>query len=281
MDGYLGEFTSKVNGTSIFFRRGGRGTTVLLLHGHTQSSDMWEPLVPDLIAAGFCVVAPDLHGLGRTSVPDTGYEKASIARDLHLLLDSAGLLGDPITVVGHDLGAFVAYAFASQFEADVDRIVLMEAIIPGIGAWPMLLQMPETWHFGFHGRCAERLIKGRERIYLDRFWDEFSLHPDKINEDARERYAEHYRRSDGVRGALAHFSAFGDDEKDNAEFASQKLKKPVLGLGGAASLGGLMAEHVDLLSSRATFLVIENAGHWLMEEQQEITVQAVLDFLDG
>ncbi|MEM6486090.1 MAG: alpha/beta hydrolase [Pseudomonadota bacterium] len=279
MDNYLKEFRFEVNGTSVFFRRGGLGRTVLLLHGHTQSSDMWEPLVPTLIGAGFCVVAPDLHGLGRSSVPDVGYKKSSIARDMHLLLDSAGLMNEPITVVGHDLGAFVAYAFAAQFEADVERLVVMEAIIPGIGVWPTLLQQPDTWHFGFYGRYAERLIKGRERIYLDRFWDELSIHSDRITDDARERYTEYYKRSDGIRGALAHFSVFREDERDNAGFALRGLDTPLLGVGGAASLGGVMTEHVDLLSSQATCSIVEDAGHWLMEEQQKTTVQTVLDFL--
>lgn len=155
----------------------------------------------------------------------------------------------------------------------------MEATVPGIGIWPVLLQQPNTWHFGFFGKHAEQIIAGKERVYLDRFWDEFSMTSSAIPEKARKNYASYYQRPEGVRDALSHFATLEQDAADNVELSKHKLIIPVLGIGGDASLGSFMGEHVALISEEPKEKVVSNAGHWLLEEQPEETVNTIINFL--
>ncbi|MEO0694807.1 MAG: alpha/beta hydrolase [Pseudomonadota bacterium] len=268
-----------IGNVDLFRWRGGEGAPVLLLHGHTQTSDIWAQLADALVNMGRTVIAPDLHGLGRSSVPGSGYDKSSMARDFKTLIDKEGFADTPVTIVGHDLGVFAAYAYAAQFRDHVDRLILMDATVPGIGIWPVLLQQPRTWHFGFYGPHAERLVEGRERIYLDRFWDEFSATPDAIGEDLRAQYTAHYQRPNGLKGAFSHFEAFGKDAEDDTQSAVDKLSIPVLGIAGSESLGPLMEAHVNELSEQGKAVTIEDAGHWLLEEKPEATIDAVCRFL--
>lgn len=270
-----------INGVDFFFLHGGSGAPVLLLHGHTQTSDLWAPLASRLVDIGHSVIAPDLHGLGRSSVPSSGYDKASMARDFRQLVDGLKAAGEPVTIIGHDLGVFAAYAYAAQFPNDVDRLILMEATVPGVGIWPMLLQQPRTWHFGFYGPYAERLVESKERIYLDRFWDEFAANPAAITEEMRARYTSYYQRPGGLTGAFSHFEALEQDAQDNTEFVATKLPMPVLGIAGSHSLGPMIETHIHMLADQTEARVIDGAGHWLLEEKPDPTIEAIVHFLGG
>ena len=270
-------------GADFYVRRGGpsSGPYALLLHGHTQSGAIWRGLAPRLAAAGYDVIVPDLQGTGRSSIPAQGYAKRAQAEGLHAM--SAALRGraGQGVVVGHDLGAMIAYAFAASDRRAVTQLVMMEATVPGLGIWDDLLRdVRACWHFGFVGPFAEALIAGREAIYLERFWTEFAG-PDGsgIGPADKADYVAAYVRPGGVRGALAQFDAFDEDTRDNVRLARERLACPALGIGGGASFGPLVGEHVALLSSRPATAVIEGAGHWLLDERPDTTADAVVSFL--
>jgi pimeloyl-ACP methyl ester carboxylesterase len=266
----------KANGVTIHTRIGGRGAAVVLLHGFADTGDMWAPVAAAL--ANHTVIVPDLRGMGLSSQPAGGYDKKTQAHDIAGVLDALKI--DKAGLVTHDIGNMVGYAFAAQFPARVTRWVAMDAPLPGIGPWDELLKMPMLWHFNFRGPDMERLVAGRERIYLDRFYNELSANPAAIDEATREHYAKLYARPGNMHCAFEQFAAFTQDAIDNRLFtAGPKLAMPVLAIGGDKSFGTMQAEVMRLVASNVDTRVIPNAGHWLMEEQREPTVAAITDFL--
>jgi pimeloyl-ACP methyl ester carboxylesterase len=265
------------DGATIHVRVGGSGPAVLLLHGFGDSGDMWEPLAVALLP-GHTVVVPDLRGMGLSSHPDTGYDKKTEARDMLQVL--AQLHIDKIQLVTHDIGNMVGYALAAQSSGLVTRWVAMDAPLPGIGHWEQQLSNPKTWHFNFHGPDEERLVAGRERIYLDRFYDELSADPRGIDEQTRRHYAHLYARPHAMHDAFEQFVAFPQDSIDNRAFlAKGKLTMPVLAIGGEKSYGASLADELRFVANDVTALVIPGSGHWLMEEQPAKTVAAITAFL--
>jgi pimeloyl-ACP methyl ester carboxylesterase len=248
-----------------------------MLHGFADTGDMWAPLATALIA-NRTVVAPDLRGMGLSSHPAGGYDKKAQAQDIARVLDKLGI--DKADLVTHDIGNMVGYAFAAQFPARVTRWVVMDAPLPGIGPWDEILKSPLLWHFNFRGPDMERLVAGRERIYLDRFWNELSASPKSIDEDTRRHYAELYARPDGMHSAFEQFAAFTQDAADNRQFAARgKLAMPVLAIGADKSFGTTQVDVLRFVASNVTGQVIANSGHWLMEEQPTATVAAITTFL--
>src|SRR5258708_394059 len=225
-------------GADIFVRWGGTGPVVLLIHGYTENSDSWAPLAADLMK-DHTVVVPDLRGIGRSSKPDGGYDKKTQAVDMRAVVTALGF--DKTFVVAHDIGNMVAYAYAATYPDKVERLVVMDAPIPGIGPWSEILQIPGVWHFNFHGPDAERLVAGRERIYLDRIWNDFSADPGKPDDATRNFFAATYAQPGGMRAGFAQFTAFSQDAKDNQVFEKVKLTMPVLAVGGEKSFGPLQA----------------------------------------
>jgi pimeloyl-ACP methyl ester carboxylesterase len=267
------------NGVTMHVRVGGGGSAVVLLHGYGETGDMWVPLARDL-ARDHQVIVPDLRGMGLSSIPAGGYDKKTQARDIAGLLDA--LKVERADVVAHDIGNMVAFAFAAQYPNRVTRLVLMDAPVPGVGPWEEILKNPLLWHFRFGGPDMERLVAGRERIYLDRFWNEFSADPKKFSEAARKHFAKLYARPGAMRAGFAQFAAFDQDALDNKAFLERgKLAMPVLAVGGEKSFGLTMADVMRSGASNVQPLVIKNAGHWLMEEQPEATVKGVRAFLDA
>jgi pimeloyl-ACP methyl ester carboxylesterase len=168
------------NGTSIHVRSGGTGPAAVLLHGYGETGDMWAPMAADLVR-DHTVVVPDLRGMGLSSKPAGGFDKKTQAGDVAGVLDELKI--DRADLVTHDIGNMVGYAFAAQNPDRVGRFVLIDAPLPGIGPWEEILKNPLLWHFRFGGPDMERLVEGRERIYLDRFWNEFSANPSRFSED--------------------------------------------------------------------------------------------------
>ncbi len=267
------------NGAAIHVRVGGKGPAVVLLHGYGETGDMWAPLAAEL-AREHLVVVPDLRGFGLSSRPVSGYDKKTQAGDIASVLDA--LKVEKADLVTHDIGNMVGYAFAAQHPDRVTKFVLMDAPLPGIGPWDQIVRSHALWHFSFGGPDAERLVAGRERIYLDRFWNEFSADPKKFSEASREHYAKLYARPGAMHAGFAQFAAFDQDARDNQAFlAKGKLTMPILAIGGEKSFGPTMAVVMRAAATDVQEMVIPNSGHWLMEEQPKATVAAVRAFLEG
>jgi len=266
------------NGITLHVRTGGKGPAVVLLHGYGETGDMWVPLAVEL-ARDHRVIVPDLRGMGLSTKPAGGYDKKTQGQDISGVLDA--LKVTKADVVAHDIGNMVAYAFTAQHPDRVTKLVLMDAPLPGVGPWEEILKNPLLWHFRFGGPDMERLVSGRERIYLDRFWNEFSADPKKWDEASRQHYAALYARPGAMHAGFAQFAAFDQDAIDNQAFlAKGKLAMPVLAVGGASSFGPTMAAVARFAASDVTEAVIADSGHWLMEEQPEATVKAIRSFLD-
>jgi pimeloyl-ACP methyl ester carboxylesterase len=267
----------KANGATIHTRTGGQGPAVVMLHGFADTGDMWA-LPAAALAGNHTIVAPDLRGMGLSSQSAGGYDKKTQARDVAGVLDALEI--DRVAVVSHDIGNMVAYAFAAQFRERVTRWVVMDAPLPGIGPWDEILKSPMLWHFNFRGPDMERLVAGRERIYLDRFYNELSANPKAIDEATRDHYAALYARPGNMHCAFEQFAAFTQDAADNKVFAAgPKLAMPILAVGGDKSFGTMQADVMRFVASDVTPQVIANSGHWLMEEQPEATVAAIKAFL--
>jgi pimeloyl-ACP methyl ester carboxylesterase len=267
----------QTDGATIHVRIGGKGPAVLMLHGFGDTGDMWAPLASKLIL-DHTVIVPDLRGMGLSSHPDGGYDKKTQAADIVHVLDVLGI--QKIDLVTHDIGNMVGYAFAAQFPDRVTRWVVMDAPLPGIGPWNEIVCSPALWHFNFRGPDVERLVAGRERIYLDRFWNEFSANPRAIDETTREHYAKLYALPGAMHSAFNQFAAFTQDAADNKAFAIKaKLTMPVLAIGGEKSFGTAMADDLRFVATDVTSAVIPNSGHWLMEEQPVAAIAAILAFL--
>lgn len=200
------------NGTTIYVRVGGTGPAVLLLHGFGDTGDMWAPAARALYK-DHTVIVPDLRGMGLSSYPDKGYDKKNQADDMAKVLDTLKI--EKADLVTHDIGNMVGYALAAQYPARITKWAIIDAPIPGIGPWEEILKSPLLWHFNFRGPDVDRLVKGRERIYLDRFWNELSANPKAIDEQTRRHYARLYSRKGAMHAAFKQFEAFNQDAKED------------------------------------------------------------------
>jgi pimeloyl-ACP methyl ester carboxylesterase len=266
------------NGTQLYVRVGGKGPAVVLLHGFADTGDMWAPLAAVLVK-DHTVIVPDLRGMGLSEHPDTGYTKKNQGVDIAGVLDA--LKVQKADLVVHDIGNMVGYSFTAQYPARVTRLVLIDAPIPGVGHWDQIVLSPLLWHFNFRGPDMERLVQGRERIYLDRFYNELSADPKLIDEATREHYAALYARPHAMHDAFEQFAAFNQDAKDDQELLTKggKLKMPVLALGGEKSFGKGMADEAGFVAANVTGGIVPNSGHWIMEENPQATAQLVTAFL--
>ena len=268
----------QTDSATIHVRVGGQGPVVVLLHGFGDTGDMWLPLAVDL-ARDHTVVVPDLRGMGLSSHPEGGYDKRTQAADIRSVLTRLGF--DRAVIAGHDIGTMVAYAYAARYRESTEKLIVMDAPVPGIPPWDQIVRNPLLWHFDLGGPDMERLVAGRERIYLDRFWNDFAGDPSKIDEATRRHYAELYARPGAMRAAFAQFRSIRQDTVDNAASMTIKLAMPVLAVGGEKSFGANEAVVMRNAATDVTEVVIPNAGHWLMEEQPAATIAAVRSFLSS
>jgi pimeloyl-ACP methyl ester carboxylesterase len=256
----------------------GKGEPVILLHGYAENSHMWRPLIVEL-AKTHTVIAPDLRGFGQSSKPAGGYDKKTMARDVHALATSLGYRR--ATIVGHDIGLMVAYAYAAQYPSEVDRIVLMDAFLPGVGDWTTVWLLRDLWHFHFYGETPLKLVTGRERIYLEHFWNDFAADPKhSIPEADRRFYAASYAQPGAMRAGFEVFRAFDQDAKDFAGFAQTKLTMPMLVLTGEKASGNFLIEQARLVDSNVQGVVIKGSGHWLMEEAPRQVIPQLVSFIN-
>ena len=268
----------ETDGATIHVRFGGTGPAVVMLHGFGDTGDMWAPLAAAM-AATHTIVVPDLRGMGLSSHPEGGYDKKTQARDIAQVMDALKI--EKADFVTHDIGNMVGYAFAAQFPNRVTRWVAMDAPLPGIGPWDDQLRNPKTWHFNFRGPDVERLVDGRERIYLDRFWDELGVHPGAFDEPMRQHYAKLYALPGAMHAAFEQFAAFSQDAIDNRQFLARgKLTMPILAVGGEKSYGLTLAADIRFVATNVQEAMIADAGHWVMEEQPAATIATIRSFLD-
>ena len=268
----------KTDGATIYVRVGGKGPAVVMLHGFGDTGDMWAPLAAAL-AKDHTIIVPDLRGMGLSSYPDTGYDKKTQAQDIARVMDKLSI--QKADLVTHDIGNMVGYALAAQYPDRITRWAVIDAPLPGIGPWDEILKSPLLWHFNFRGPDVDRLVKGRERIYLDRFWNELSANPKAIDEATRRHYAKIYARPGAMHAAFNQFAAFSQDASDNRVFAAKgKLTMPILALGAEKSFGDQQAAIMREVGTNVEGGIIANSGHWIMEEQPDATVKAVRAFLD-
>lgn len=268
-----------VSGGTQHVRIGGTGPAVVLLHGFGDTGDMWEPLATRLMK-DHTVIVPDLRGMGLSSHPEGGYEKAAQARDLAGILDA--LKVKRVQLVTHDIGNMVGYALATHYPERVTAWVVMDAPLPGMGTWEAQLVNPRVWHFNFRGPDVERLVAGRERILLDRFYNDLGGDPSRIDEQTRQHYAELYARPGAIHNAFGgQFEAFSRDAEENkATFAKRgKITIPVLAIGGDKSYGASMKTELEYVATNVEGGVIRNSGHWIMEEQPDQAIDLIVPFL--
>lgn len=276
---YKSEFAN-VNGVKIHYLTTGSGKKALvLIHGFAETSRMWLPFINNA-PANLTLIAPDIRGLGDSSRPASGYDKKTAAVDIHELVKSKGF--DHIYLVGHDIGLMVAYAYAAQFPSEVDKLVLMEAPIPGVGAaWNQIFTNPILWHFHFvESPIALDLVKGREKLFLEHFWGSLSANPKAMPEEEKNNYARAYAQEGSMKAAFEYFKAFNrQDAEDNRKFAQTKLTMPVLVIAGDKSMGDALDLQARDVATNVTALKFENTGHWLMEERRSETIDALKKFL--
>jgi pimeloyl-ACP methyl ester carboxylesterase len=270
--------TIQTNGTSLFVRFGGQGPAVVLLHGFGDTGDMWVPLAAALVK-DHTVIVPDLRGMGLSAHPDAGYSKKNQALDIVGVMDALKI--ERAALVTHDIGNMVGYALAVQFPKRITRWAVIDAPLPGVGHWDDIVRSPLLWHFNFRGPDVERLVQGRERIYLDRFYNELSADPKRIDERTRQHYAELYAKPHAMHDAFEQFAAFTQDAADNKALlaANGKLSMPVLAIGAEKSFGSGMADELRFVASDVTGAIVPDSGHWIMEENPQATVQLVTGFI--
>jgi pimeloyl-ACP methyl ester carboxylesterase len=267
-----------VNGVKLHYLIAGKGDPIVLLHGYAETSHMWLPLIAKL-AANHTVIAPDLRGFGDSDAPADGYTKAAMARDIHALVTS--LKYPKVKIVGHDIGLMVAYAYAAQYPAEVDRIALMDAFLPGVGDWTHVWLLRDLWHFHFYGKTPLALVSGRERIYFEHFWNDFAADPKKsVPEKDRVLYAKAYAKPGHMAAGFEVFRAFEKDAADFAELAKTKLPMPMLVLSGEKAGGSFLIEQGRLVATNVDGVIVKGSGHWLMEEAPDQVIPKLVEFLD-
>src|SRR5260221_992040 len=255
--------TTEVDGVQFHYMTAGKGPAVVLIHGYAETSQMWRPIIP-LLAEKFTVIAPDLPGIGDSGIPADGLDMKSAATRIHALAKSLGI--EKARVVGHAIGLMVAYAYAAQFPSEVEKLVVMDAFLPGVAGWEDVYNNPGIWHFRFNGPTPEALVQGRERIYYEHFWNDFAADKTRsIPEADRVAYAAAYARPGRMRAGWAYFVSFSQAAKDFAVLSQTKLPMPVLAISGEKANGEVLGEQVKLVATDASVLVLKNTGHWVLE----------------
>ena len=276
--GSIGRF-AEVNGVRLHYLIDGKGSPVVLLHGYTQTGHMWHPIMP-VLAQRHTVIVPDLRGAGGSAKPESGYDKKNMAVDIHELTSSLGF--GRVIIVGHDIGLMVAYAYAAQFPQQTERLVLMDAFLPGIGNWKDVWLMRDLWHFHFYGDVPLALVKGRERTYFEHFWNDFAADSKhSVPEEDRRIYAKAYAQPGGMRAGFEYFKAFAQDASDFEQFSRTKLSMPVLVLTGEKASGQFLIEQARLVATDVKGAIIEGSGHWLMEEARDQVIPRLVEFIDA
>jgi pimeloyl-ACP methyl ester carboxylesterase len=270
--------TAKVNGAILHYVRGGQGPTVLLVHGFPEDWYEFHRVMPRL-AKKFTVVAPDLRGVGGSSVISGGYDAANMAKDIYQLARLLKL--GRVYVAGHDIGGQVAYAFVRRYPKAARGVMILDVPLAGIEPWEEVKADPSLWHMGFHQtpEVPEKLIAGRQLVY---FWTHFfmghTLNKKAISDYAATHYANAYGRPEQLRAGLEFYRAFPANERFNAARRSA-LDVPIVLAGGDHSFGKLIPQVAEALRrhgcTRVTIEVIKRSGHFVADEQPEVVAELI------
>jgi pimeloyl-ACP methyl ester carboxylesterase len=276
----------QANGIALHYVQAGSGDPVILLHGFSQTWFMWSKDIIPALARDYLVIAPDLRGAGDSEKPPSGYDKRTMAEDIHALV--TGLGHRRVKIVAHDFGAAVAYAYAATYRDEVERLAVFEILIPGFGYEDTLVYpFPEdgtgrkVWHMAFHNApygIPEFLISGRERQYLDYFWSHFAHDPSAVSEDERREYARGYSTPGGLH-ALKYYQTHAQDAEYNRAAAKRPLEIPVMAYGGAAFIGEGVKASLEQVASNVEGGVIPDCGHWVTAEQPQFVIDKLREFL--
>ena len=266
---------ANVNGVNIHYVTGGQGEPLLLIHGFGQNWFMWNRLLPEL-SKHFTIIAPDLRGLGESAKPETGYDKKTMAADLHELVKKLGYTN--VNVAGHDIGLMVAYAYAAQYGNEVKKIAFLDALLPGIEpVWSNLKE--KLWWFGFFAWPASgKVVDGKEREFLSNFWPVVGHVNNAFTKEESEEFIRAYSVKGSTTATFHWFAAFEQDAKDNLEFMKNKLSMPVLTIGGEYQSAPFLGDHFKKVAINVKEIKIIGAGHWLVQEQTEPVLKGLMDF---
>jgi pimeloyl-ACP methyl ester carboxylesterase len=272
-------------GLRLHYLTAGEGErTIVLLHGFPQTWWEWHRVIPDLVMAGFRVVAPDYRGAGHSWRPQGGYDKRTMAGDIHRLLRQHLRIEHPVVLAGHDIGLMVAYAYAQAYRDAVSHLVVMDAPLPGTAVFERLRADPRVWHFAFHGArdVPEMLVAGRERQYLQMFFNARIYDPSAISEADLDVYTSAYTGPGAMRAGFELYRAFDRDAEDNRDILKRngKLSIPVLAVGGATSTSGpLVEEMMHEVADDVAGQRIAGAAHWIVEENPAAFTESLLRFV--
>jgi pimeloyl-ACP methyl ester carboxylesterase len=276
------ETTAPANGIAINYVRGGVGPTLVLLHGYPQTWYMWRKVLPAL-AEHFTVIAPDLRGSGGSDAPTDGYGKSILAEDIHQLL--VGLdLADEVSLVGHDIGTMVAYAYAAGHRGSTSRLVLIEAPLAdeSLYQFPSLTaQGPGLWNFGFfnlQNGLPERMLAGREDTWVGGFVDWLEVVKGGVEEPAIAEYAAQLRQPGHTRASFEYFRAFDADVAETIRHRDTPLTIPVLAIGAEGTMGQMVHDQVVGYATDVTGHIAPT-GHWVAEEDPAFLTARLLAFL--
>lgn len=270
-------------GYSVTGPAGGSGRTVLLIHGAPQTGYAWRKVVPVLVDAGYQVIVPDYRGAGASSKPRDGYDKWTMAADLHHLVHTELGVDGPISVVGHDLGSMLGFSYALRYRDDVISLTTMEAPLPGTDYYEQRKVAKTAWHFDFHANAdiAVYLTHGRERWYITRFFDDLTYQPNAITTADIDVYARSFEAPGAMRALCEIYRELDHDATiHRADLAAHdKLAMPVLATGGGAqSLAANYGPMCEEVAVDVTAELVPEAGHWVPEEQPGALASLFLDF---
>lgn len=272
--------TATVNDIHIHYVQAGNAqTAIVLLHGSPKTWYEWRYIIPEL-AKNFTVIAPDLRGFGDSDKPQSGYDKKTVAADIHQLVEQLGF--STVHLVGHDIGSTAAYAYASLYPNEVEKLALLD--VPPLGIGPQEWA-PSLWHMQFNMTpdLPEMLLEGKMRPYLKWFYGDGWLHgkpkPLGISEADLDEYVRTYSSPGAISTWLAHYRSFPQDMQDNAEFVKTKLRMPVLTIAGADGLGDWAYKVMTVAAESVEGVLIEDCGHWIPEEQPEQLLNHLNHFL--
>ncbi len=262
---------------------GGEGIPIILLPGWPQTAEAYAEIFPSL-SKHHQVWAIDPVGLG-DSAPSTpgSYDTKTISKVLEEAIRT--VVSEPYHLVGHDIGAWIAYAWAAQFPNSIRSLTVLDSAIPGL-APPISYPLPKEvnyklWQFSFNSLpdLPEILTQGRERELLNWLFDHKAVHPDRISQAKRDRYIECYSRPGGMSHGFEYYRSVSESATQNVAFASgKKLQMPVLALGGSGGIGGVLRVSIERLAEDLRGGEITDCGHYVMEEQPEIVASRLLEF---
>jgi pimeloyl-ACP methyl ester carboxylesterase len=278
----LSHYKTVVNGIELHYviasEGKGKGYPIVLLHGWPQTWYEWRHIIPELVINNYTVIAPDLRGLGDSEKPQTGFDKKTIAEDIYQLVKKLGY--DKIYLVGHDWGGAVAYSYAAEHPEDVIKMIILDIFLPGFGYEEAGNFSPDgIWHLSFHAvrDLPERLIEGKEDVYLNWFYD-WTYNQSALTAEAREEYIKQYSKPGALRAGFEYYRAAFEDAEQNKKYAQQKLDMPILTIGGEAGIGNFTTTSFQMVANNVTGITIPNTGHFIPEERPNIVTNLMFDF---